>query len=136
MECKWTIFHCECQKNKCFNLNLLECKSWTNATAMSRFFSFNLNLLECKFQFNIINISKEKRFNLNLLECKCWKYNVCFSFIKRFNLNLLECKFWMSLYFIKRLKVLISTYWNVNISIISKSNTIEISFNLNILECK
>ena len=55
-------------------------------------------------------------FNLNLLECKCaddtlreWE-NYCF------NLNLLECKYEQTESLLLGSLVLISTYWNVNMS--------------------
>ena len=56
--------------------------------------SFNLNLLECKFIFFVSSSSTLTSFNLNLLECKSEKENI---------MNIM-------------IEVLISTYWNVNIS--------------------
>ena len=55
--------------------------------------------------------------------------------IRCFNLNLLECKFYISFIVVIIVRVLISTYWNVNISS-TKLIAIADCFNLNLLECK
>ena len=52
-----------------------------------------------------------------------------------FNLNLLECKYSFDVEPFSSAVVLISTYWNVNISR-GKAIHIEMCFNLNLLECK
>ena len=56
--------------------------------------------------------------------------------IGSFNLNLLECKYQQISKIIKLLKVLISTYWNVNGENINNFAVETDSFNLNLLECK
>ena len=53
-------------------------------------------------------------FNLNLLECKFEFHRFCFCGYTRFNLNLLECKSIIIDKLSVLLRVLISTYWNVN----------------------
>ena len=53
-------------------------------------------------------------FNLNLLECKSQQMIESERKLASFNLNLLECKFFSCSLLENTLKVLISTYWNVN----------------------
>ena len=114
-----------------WNVNLSIAQEYEQATD-----SFNLNLLECKFRKHGMYATDELRFNLNLLECK-WRRSVCwFVWRWRFNLNLLECKFYLADNATTPTHVLISTYWNVNFAYSITDRIIDLSFNLNLLECK
>ena len=77
---------------------------------------FNLNLLECKFPYLSLQNLHLSRFNLNLLECKSASLIDGPDIVLRFNLNLLECKSIRAFAKCRGIYVLISTYWNVNIS--------------------
>ena len=100
------------------------------------FVCFNLNLLECKSESVATSNGFEDCFNLNLLECKFvrphQKNGCCVRVLisTYWNVNLsrfLFCFF--------QAVVLISTYWNVNTAK-DMYSCIEAGFNLNLLECK
>ena len=135
MECKFVIATDCGISSVCFNLNLLECKSEMQTSAVQKTcvlistywnvntftiqpfisrLSFNLNLLECKFMSANRSCSAGDGFNLNLLECKYPLSVLHRLYVCGFNLNLLECKFICLLIWYSSAIVLISTYWNVN----------------------
>ena len=59
------------------------------------------------------------------------------AFAESLNRNILECKFdELAIIFNVSRRVLIETYWNVNVINISGANTGNTRLNRNILECK
>ena len=45
---------------KCFNINIVECKSTINFSLFSVFNSFNINIVECKCSSHFMGKSKGK----------------------------------------------------------------------------
>ena len=118
----------------------------------------NRNILECKFKQIAERLEKATGLNRNILECKWYTLAVNKRFKKRLNRNILECKlqtrnnddgrlrvlietYWnvniiLSLHYLKQYEVLIETYWNVN-NLSCKTRAVAARrLNRNILECK